>query len=246
MSKNIKTSESLLFAYLRQIGISEDKITPIAKSVESLVKSELSRSFKEAVGDTFPEKAPELFIDRKDRSEKPPQFIQRVYGQWLTGAFTRADLRKLDMSLIQMLYRWERNNAPFTSLPANPYNRVAEYEPKPPKTKDEKALLDEERERALAEERTKMRASFPQKAPELYAEREDKNEKAPHFIARVYEKWLTGEFNRVDLAKLDPSARSALDRWEQIHGTSQINLPSKYKRYMPTKKDTIGKDREPS
>ncbi|WP_182422404.1 hypothetical protein [Aureimonas sp. ME7] len=38
----------------------------------------------------------ELFKHRANRREKPPEFIARVYGPYLTGDFTRADLRRVD------------------------------------------------------------------------------------------------------------------------------------------------------
>lgn len=54
----------------------------------------------------------QMYAARPDRKETAPQFIERVYGGagWLTGAFTRADLRKLDSSAAMGLANWERIN----------------------------------------------------------------------------------------------------------------------------------------
>lgn len=46
----------------------------------------------------------------KNTTEDAPSFIKRVYGKWLTGAFTRADLRKIDKSAEMALRNWERFN----------------------------------------------------------------------------------------------------------------------------------------
>lgn len=68
---------------------------------------------------------------------------------------------------------------------------------------------------------------FPKEAPELYASRPDRFEKAPDFIRRVYGPWLTGDFTRADLRKLDPKAWAALNNWEQHQKrAADINLPT--------------------
>jgi NAD(P)H-flavin reductase len=59
-------------------------------------------------------------------------------------------------------------------------------------------------------------------------------DKQPHetitdFIARVYGRWLTGEFTRADLRKIDNQAEMALRNWERQHGKTPLtvlNLPT--------------------
>jgi hypothetical protein len=54
----------------------------------------------------------EIYAQRENRTETAPAFIERVYGQagWLTGKFTRADLRKIDYSAEMALRNWERHH----------------------------------------------------------------------------------------------------------------------------------------
>jgi hypothetical protein len=54
----------------------------------------------------LPQTAPELYADRRP-GETAPDFIKRVYGRWLDGAFTRAHLRKLDARAEKALRDWE-------------------------------------------------------------------------------------------------------------------------------------------
>jgi hypothetical protein len=62
---------------------------------------------------------------------------------------------------------------------------------------------------------------------ETYASRSNRKEDGPAFISRVYAPWLTGEFTRADLKKIDPQAVSALINWETKHGRrTDINLPT--------------------
>lgn len=51
-----------------------------------------------------------LYENRPSKSENAPAFIQRVYGPWLDGNFTRADLRRIDPKAITGLKNWEREN----------------------------------------------------------------------------------------------------------------------------------------
>lgn len=72
---------------------------------------------------------------------------------------------------------------------------------------------------------------LPQVAPSpLYRERADKSENARDFVQRVYGPWLTGEFTRADLRRLDPSAAQGLKNWERLHGKSDLNLPTVIER----------------
>ncbi|WP_152048840.1 hypothetical protein [Aureimonas psammosilenae] len=63
------------------------------------------------IGATEPPKG-QLYAARSDRKESAPAFIERVYGEagWLTGSFTRADLRKLDAAAEMGLRNWEKTN----------------------------------------------------------------------------------------------------------------------------------------
>jgi hypothetical protein len=73
-----------------------------------------------------------------------------------------------------------------------------------------------------------LKETAPKSAPndELYAKRAIKSEKAPDFIKRVYEQWLTGDFTRADLRKIDPQAEMALRNWERTNGRAELNLPT--------------------
>lgn len=81
-----------------------------------------------------------------------------------------------------------------------------------------------------------LEGELKQKKPELptappngetYAARSNRKEDGPAFISRVYAPWLTGEFTRADLNKIDPQAVSALINWESKHGRrTEINLPT--------------------
>jgi hypothetical protein len=80
---------------IRKILSSPDEEHPI----ESLVLG--------AVGPTM---APFLWKVDRAAVETPPQFIKRIYGEWLGKGFTRADLRRLDPPLSQALDNWLRKN----------------------------------------------------------------------------------------------------------------------------------------
>ncbi len=67
-----------------------------------------------------------------------------------------------------------------------------------------------------------------QTAPELYADRDNKNESAPAFVERVYGErgLLNGTFTRADLRRLDKQAYMGLMNWERSNGKAAINLPT--------------------
>jgi hypothetical protein len=54
--------------------------------------------------DAVPKTAPELFKNRKDESEGPIAFTQRVYSEWLGKNICRSDIKKLDPQLYNALY----------------------------------------------------------------------------------------------------------------------------------------------
>lgn len=62
---------------------------------------------------------------------------------------------------------------------------------------------------------------------ETYDKRQDRKERAPDFIQRVYGPWLDGSLTRADLRKLDPKAEIALSNWERKNGRGDLNLPTK-------------------
>lgn len=69
---------------------------------------------------------------------------------------------------------------------------------------------------------------------QLYADRPDRKESAPQFIERVYggAGWLTGDFTRADLRKVDPQAAAALNNWEShSKQRANLNLPTLKERY---------------
>ncbi|HWV20701.1 MAG TPA: hypothetical protein VN036_06720 [Devosia sp.] len=70
--------------------------------------------------------------------------------------------------------------------------------------------------------------TLPSEPPkgQLYAKRLNPSETAPQFIERVYGNWLTGEFTRADLRRLDKQAEMALRNWERTNGRASINLPT--------------------
>lgn len=57
-------------------------------------------------GPALPDKAPELYQAREDRSEMAPEFIRRVYGQWMGHGLMRNHLLELDKPLYMALAQW--------------------------------------------------------------------------------------------------------------------------------------------
>lgn len=55
----------------------------------------------------LPSVAPEKYADRADKKEDAVSFTNRVYGLYLTGAFVRADLKKLDPQAYAGIVNWE-------------------------------------------------------------------------------------------------------------------------------------------
>ncbi|MBO6816390.1 MAG: hypothetical protein JJ891_16155 [Rhizobiaceae bacterium] len=54
----------------------------------------------------LPDTAPELYRERKDKSEKPANFIGRVYADWHGQGLARHHLLKLDEPLYHALCCW--------------------------------------------------------------------------------------------------------------------------------------------
>ena len=53
----------------------------------------------------LPTQAPELYKDRDNRKERPPEFIKRVYSKWLGKGLLRPHIKQLDLALYQNFYR---------------------------------------------------------------------------------------------------------------------------------------------
>lgn len=61
----------------------------------------------------LPEQAPEMFQKRIDRSEKPHEFINRVYKRWLGKGLAQNHILNLDKPLYHALHNWiQRNEFP--------------------------------------------------------------------------------------------------------------------------------------
>lgn len=55
---------------------------------------------------SLPTVAPELWQKGRGNPETPPQFIERVYGEWLGRGLNRAHVGHLDPGLYRALYNW--------------------------------------------------------------------------------------------------------------------------------------------
>ncbi len=61
----------------------------------------------------FPERAPELYAERKSRKENPAEFIRRVYPHATHSDLPQNQIKRLDPQLYQSLNAWlKRNEAP--------------------------------------------------------------------------------------------------------------------------------------
>ena len=58
----------------------------------------------------LPETAPELYSERRDRSEGAVGFLKRVYGPWLGQGLARNHMRHLDPVFYHALQNWLRKN----------------------------------------------------------------------------------------------------------------------------------------
>lgn len=58
----------------------------------------------------LPSKAPELWVARADKSEKPADFIRRVYGSFPIKGISRAYFRSVDPILHKALTDWLKQN----------------------------------------------------------------------------------------------------------------------------------------
>lgn len=93
-----------------------EKSIQVDRSLLHLARQLFGSELEDAVFEmpTFPDIAPEAYIDRRDKDETPVSFIRRVYGAWLRAdgfGLTRADIRKLDQKLYMALSNWLRHDA---------------------------------------------------------------------------------------------------------------------------------------
>jgi hypothetical protein len=49
---------------------------------------------------------PESYRSRKDKAERPDQFLRRVYGSHVRRGLTQADIRKVDPAFYNVLHVW--------------------------------------------------------------------------------------------------------------------------------------------
>lgn len=86
-----------IFAYLAvEIGLTHLMIPEAAPSTYDAID--------------IPFQAPELYQKRKDRRERPHEFIKRVYSKWLGKGLARHHLLHLDKSLYHALCCWLTKN----------------------------------------------------------------------------------------------------------------------------------------
>ena len=97
--ENIKNEISLLLKEAFSVGSCNpnalknftDSVTELASAAGEIVE--------------LPTTAPELYKERKDKSEKPAEFIKRVYHPWLMKGLLRPHIKSLDLPLYQNFYR---------------------------------------------------------------------------------------------------------------------------------------------
>jgi hypothetical protein len=72
----------------------------------------LSPNFNREASTRPPEIAPELYAERRNRDEKAPAFLLRVYGQWLgtEPVLFQPMIRRIDPALLQGLINFYRVN----------------------------------------------------------------------------------------------------------------------------------------
>lgn len=92
-------------------NLSPDKLTLVMEYARALAQIDLpsQEADSEAKRRGGPPVAPTLYSDRPDKSENVVSFITRVYGPWLDGDFTRADLRHLDQKCASALTSFEHH-----------------------------------------------------------------------------------------------------------------------------------------
>ncbi|WP_306129712.1 hypothetical protein [Roseovarius sp. MMSF_3350] len=133
-----------------------------AEAAETLCESpEEFRAFVEStveglVDDTpppdLPSKAPKLYRDRTDKSQKPVDFIKTVYEKWLGKGLLRPHIKQLDEALYRALYKHGIPEEFDTLLPKAPGKSA--------RVKNLSEEQQVERRRAQARERNKRMYHF--------------------------------------------------------------------------------------
>ena len=95
--------------YLKPLDIAKDRRKALHDLIDRLPDAKIESVFN-LVADRFsaaelPDKVPELYKDRSDRTEKPDAFIRRVYEPWLGKGLLRPHIKDLDKSLYHALYK---------------------------------------------------------------------------------------------------------------------------------------------
>jgi hypothetical protein len=88
------------------------------RALEYLIQLQGRMRFLSLMGDhpvAMPTKAPTRWLDRKDRSETPIDFIRREYAEWLGRGLSRPHIRQLDKSLYAALTNWISENGELPS-----------------------------------------------------------------------------------------------------------------------------------
>jgi hypothetical protein len=113
-------SELLGEAFIKACKTDEDRASLLRYALQEIGFPDASVSLKAAqssddAGLKLPDIAPELYSARPDQSEKPIQFIKRVYAPWLGQGLSQAHINRLDKQLYTALHNWLRHN----ELPAD-------------------------------------------------------------------------------------------------------------------------------
>lgn len=85
----------------------DEKRAEIARLAVALDDDDLDRVLFAMRRSVLPKSAPRVYPGLRSGIEAP-DFVVDVYGPWLTGAFTRADLKKLDRKAYTALDNWEQ------------------------------------------------------------------------------------------------------------------------------------------
>ena len=100
-----------LYAALSDLQVALDRVKQdhnlSTADAYDIVKATLPRLAPLEPDEPLPAEAPELWARRDlNRRETAPQFIRRVYGDWLEHGLARKDLARLDEELYRALSVW--------------------------------------------------------------------------------------------------------------------------------------------
>lgn len=110
--------EKYISAIVKRLRADLNRLSVDAESKKALwerITSELFPEIASEVNPTVPVSPPdgEQYVTHAREDEDIVGFIDRVYGKrgYLTGQFTRADLRKIDPSAVEALENWEKKTS---------------------------------------------------------------------------------------------------------------------------------------